>query len=64
MNWVVVSPQPALRMDVDAPDGMVWVCFACGKTSKNRVTDWTLGWDESCAFKAVLCHLPKEQVST
>lgn len=51
--------------DVDsvAPDGTVYVCSACGKTSPTR-SGWTAGgraraakssWDESCMLHATLC---------
>jgi hypothetical protein len=45
-----------------APADQVWVCGACGKTSRTRygfddsnksVAD--RGWDESCMMNAVLC---------
>ena len=47
----------------EAPENMVWVCGACGKTSRTRyghnaenknVCD--PGWDTSCMMNAVLCH--------
>lgn len=41
----------------------VWVCGACGKTSRTRygfnAADQSVaspGWDESCMLNAVLCH--------
>ena len=44
-----------------APDGHVFVCGACGKTSRWRYgfdlagkNDASLGWDESCMMHAVL----------
>ena len=40
-----------------APDGMLWVCFACGKTAKNRYGTGprvSPRWDESCAMNSVL----------
>ncbi len=51
-----------------APDGQVYVCRACGKTSPTKY-GWdanekrvaTGGWDESCMLHAVLCHT--EQVN-
>lgn len=40
-------------MDNIAPKGMIWVCGACGKRTKDRYgTDG--GWDESCMLNAVL----------
>lgn len=46
-----------------APEGQVWICGACAKTSRskggydargNSVADgW---WDESCMLNAVLCY--------
>ena len=48
-----------------APEGQIYVCAACGKTSYNRVGENTAGervcmpgWDESCFLHAVLCYLP------
>jgi hypothetical protein len=41
--------------DFKAPDGWVWVCGACGKTS---LTHYGIGnkngWDESCMMNAYL----------
>lgn len=43
-----------------APDGQVYVCGACGKTSTTRYgRGATNGWDESCMLHAVLCHVEK-----
>lgn len=46
-----------------APDGQVWVCGACGKTSRTRYgfddDDKNVcdpGWDESCMLNSTLCH--------
>ena len=43
-----------------APEGAIWVCAACGKTSKYDSYgidgEHSRGWDESCALNAVLCH--------
>lgn len=38
-----------------APTGAVWVCGACGKTSKDRYGDGRSSWDESCMLNAILC---------
>jgi len=40
-----------------APKDAIWVCGACGKTSKDRYGGKTAsrGWDESCMLNAVLC---------
>ena len=42
-----------------APEGYIWVCMACGKTSKthygfdeNRNTVSMRGWDESCMLNS------------
>ena len=44
-------------MSYPAPDGAIWVCAACGKTSRDRWKgapgSW---WDESCFLNAVLCY--------
>jgi len=42
-----------------APKGKVWVCCACGKTSKDRYglrfpEETTRGWDESCLLNSQL----------
>lgn len=41
-----------------APADQIFVCAACGKTSKNIYGegDGVLGWDESCMLNAVLCY--------
>lgn len=39
-----------------APDGQVWVCGACGKTSKDRYGSAQSSWDESCMLNSVLCY--------
>lgn len=39
--------------DPIAPDGMVWVCHACGKTTGNRYGE-EAGWDESCMLNSAL----------
>lgn len=48
---------------VEAPENMVWVCGACGKTSRTRYgfneKDESVcdpGWDASCMCNAVLCY--------
>ncbi len=48
-----------------APEGQVYVCGACGKTSPTRYgfddADRNVadpGWDESCMLNAVLCFAP------
>lgn len=54
-------------MNKTAPDGQIYVCGACGKTSKTR-TGWSSddelfvgqhGWDASCFLNAVLCYETK-----
>ena len=40
------------KTDRIAPDGQIWVCSACGKTSKDKYRNW----DTSCAMHAVLCY--------
>ena len=39
-----------------APEGTIWVCGICDKTSKNKIGIGKNGWDESCFLKAVLCR--------
>lgn len=44
----------------DAPDGQVYVCGACGKTSPNRAPGTkgaSRGWDESCMLNSFLCYI-------
>lgn len=42
-----------------APDKQIWVCTACGKTSKDRYGDPGSSWDESCMLNSILCHADK-----
>jgi hypothetical protein len=45
-----------------APEGTIWVCAACGKTSTDEYGlegKASYGWDESCTLNAVLCHSDK-----
>lgn len=43
-----------------APEGQIYVCNACGKTSKDLYgEDSDYGWDESCSMHAVLCYSQK-----
>lgn len=53
-QWQAVDPQPKDRPQ-KAPEGTVWVCGACGKTSPDWI-DGPRGWDESCAMNSVLCY--------
>jgi len=46
------------RTDNIAPEGMVWVCGACGKTTKDKYGN-ERGWDESCMLNAILCEESK-----
>lgn len=39
-----------------APPGMVHVCCACGKRSRDLYGDKGTSWDESCMLNAVLAH--------
>lgn len=42
-----------------APEGMIWVCAACGKTARDQygiVGEHSYGWDEACVMHSVLCH--------
>jgi hypothetical protein len=36
-----------------APDGKIWKCLACGKTTKNKYENEN-GWDEACVLNCVL----------
>jgi hypothetical protein len=39
-----------------APEGKIWVCCACGKTSKDQygIEPRSSGWDESCMLNSQL----------
>lgn len=55
MEWT--QAQRTLIEDYVAPDGYVWVCAACGKTSMERTGNHSnadYGWDASCFLNAVL----------
>lgn len=57
--WKAVEEQPKEIGNLAAPEGTVWVCGACGKTSTTKYGfDGTAdrGWDVSCMMNAVLCH--------
>lgn len=53
-EWKAVSPQPEYPEHV-APPGTIYVCGACGKTSKDSYNG-PGSWDESCMLNAVLCY--------
>lgn len=36
-----------------APDGKLWLCYACGKTTRDRYGE-SGGWDEACALNSGL----------
>ena len=63
-QWTVVDPQPKdgrglpVRM---APEGTIYVCAACGKTSRDCYGDPGTSWDESCSLNSVLCYETKDQ---
>lgn len=40
-----------------APEGQIWVCFACGKMAEDHygIDGWhSAGWDESCVLNSQL----------
>jgi len=45
-------------MNKALPDGQIYVCGACGKTSKTKAPghDSALGWDASCMLNRVRCY--------
>lgn len=46
-----------------APEGTIYVCGACGKTSEDEfgmVGEHSRGWDESCMMNSVLCHVKED----
>lgn len=43
-----------------APEGKIWVCHACGKTSKDQYGmegEHSRGWDESCMLNSGLYEI-------
>ena len=59
-----MTPHRATEVGKDriAPEGMIWVCDACGKTARDRygiVGEHSHGWDESCMMHAVLIEDPR-----
>ena len=64
-EWKAVEDRKDLyEGNKEAPEGMIWVCGACGRTSRWRYgfdvdgnecekSHW---WDESCMMNAVLCY--------
>lgn len=58
-DWKAVEPQPTYPHDKRiAPVGQIWVCAACGKTSRDQYGDKGTRWDESCVLNSVLCWAP------
>ncbi len=61
------TPQPqrerTVRKEI-AGYGEIFVCAACGKTSKQRVPTGGSEWDESCMMHAVLCYEKKRSDGT
>ena len=53
-EWVAISPQPARKEHI-APPGTIYVCVACGKTTRDTYNG-PRGWDASCLLNALLCH--------
>lgn len=47
--------------DTIAPDGKLWVCFACGKTAKDKFGGALAmeGWDASCMINSGLVDIDK-----
>jgi hypothetical protein len=56
------DPDTSNDLFTPAPEGQVWVCAACGKTSPTKAPtrDSTPGWDEACMMGAVLCYAEKK----
>jgi hypothetical protein len=42
-----------------APEGKLWVCCACGKTSKDQYGDPATSWDESCVLNSRLFEVSR-----
>lgn len=45
-----------------APEGTIWLCPACGKTTYDKDSVGANGWETSCRTHAVLCHDDPENV--
>lgn len=47
--------------NLEAPEGQVFVCLACGKQSQDKygIRKISPGWDESCMLNSSLCHKDK-----
>lgn len=54
-QWRAVESPPDYPNHT-APEGTIFVCAACGKTSKDTNV-FKDGWDESCMLNAVLCKV-------
>lgn len=57
--------KPPPKYPDNAPEGQIFVCGACGKTSRciygDKRKDGTYtSWDESCMLNAVLCYEDKK----
>jgi hypothetical protein len=37
-----------------APEGKIWVCCACGKTSRDKYGDPGTSWDAACVLNSQL----------
>lgn len=48
--------KPLPKYPMNAPEGQVFICGACGKFSDTLFGDESSGWDESCMMNAVLCY--------
>lgn len=48
--------KPLPNYPLDAPDGQLFICGACGRFSKNLYGVEGSSWDESCMMNAVLCY--------
>lgn len=46
------------RVMAPAPEGQIYVCPVCGRTSPTRApgAQSDEGWDTSCAVNAILCE--------
>lgn len=53
-QWIAVEPQPYYTQQ-QASENTIWVCRACGKTTKDRYNG-PRGWDGSCVLNSVLCY--------
>lgn len=48
--------KPLPKYPLEAPDGQIFVCGACGRAQKSLLPASDIEWDESCMINAILCY--------